>query len=340
MIGSSAHGLVSVPRAPRHLRRALRLSTGVLLLGTLLYWSAFQRASLAVRPEFFAAVVGALLAVAAANVLFVFADLRARHIGHVRAAAAIAFLAGALLAGGGGLLAWLSRVEGFLVLHEREAAQLASTSGVAEFEAGPLAPRHELDATVQLERLELRSSGTDGVRSLSRLRIVDAHGKPAEVEVGDGAPIRFGGLVLRQGAFGLAPRIAVTRRDEPVFDDFVPFTARRDGGGEVTFSGAKTVHLQELLVTGSVTIDPREGAGPNARLRIRLADASDLIGEATLGEGSFADLGNGYRVRFSGLRHWSEIGVSRRERQEPLLAGALLALVGAALWPIAAWRKW
>lgn len=328
-----------MPPAPGHLRRAVRISTAALLLGVLVCVLALRRETLAVRPDLLAALVGALLAVAAANVPFVLADLRSGRIGRVRAGAAILFLAGALLAGGDGLHAWLSRVQGFVLLQEGEPALLASPARLAEFEAGPLAAREELGATAQLERLELHRAGGGALRPVSRVRIVDPVGRPSQVQIEGDAPARFGGLALRHGAFGVAPRITVTHGDLPVFDGPVPLTAGPERGGEVTFSGAVPVHAAGLLVTGSVTAAP-DGDGPDPQLRIRLADERDPLGEATLRVGDLAELAKGYRVRFSGLHRWSEIEVSRRPRPEPLCAGVLLALIGAAIWPVAAWKRW
>ena len=47
----------------------------------------------------------------------------------------------------------------------------------------------------------------------------------------------------------------------------------------------------------------------------------------------------GYRIGFAGLEKWSEVDVSRRTYGGAVLAGAALALAGAVLWPIAAWRS-
>ena len=65
-----------------------------------------------------------------------------------------------------------------------------------------------------------------------------------------------------------------------------------------------------------------------------------VVGKGTLRPGAFAELSDGTRVAFSGLRRWSEIDFSRRRYPLPMLAGAALLVLGLLVWPLAAWRGW
>ena len=54
--------------------------------------------------------------------------------------------------------------------------------------------------------------------------------------------------------------------------------------------------------------------------------------------GHFAEIEQGYSIGFAGLEKWSEVDISRRNYRKTVLAGSVIAVIGAVLWPLAAWR--
>ncbi len=63
----------------------------------------------------------------------------------------------------------------------------------------------------------------------------------------------------------------------------------------------------------------------------------ELLGRGNLLPGHFAAIGEGYQIGFIGLEKWSEIDIVRRNYASLVLAGAIVALLGAILWPAARW---
>ena len=51
------------------------------------------------------------------------------------------------------------------------------------------------------------------------------------------------------------------------------------------------------------------------------------------------DIEQGYSVGFADLEKWSEVDLSRRNYRKTVFAGSVIALIGAVLWPLAAWRN-
>ena len=76
----------------------------------------------------------------------------------------------------------------------------------------------------------------------------------------------------------------------------------------------------------------------HATLVLAVTREGVAIGRGKLLPGHFANLEQGYRVGFAGLQKWSEVDVSRRTYGSAVLAGTVLALGGAVLWPFAAWE--
>jgi len=94
-------------------------------------------------------------------------------------------------------------------------------------------------------------------------------------------------------------------------------------------------------VQGEISLDDLdERMKGHPRLAVRVAKGGRAIGSGELLPGHFADLEDGYRVGFAGLKRWSEIDVSRRSYRGTAVAGLAVAALGAVLWPLAAWRRW
>jgi hypothetical protein len=257
------------------------------------------------------------------------------------AAAGEALLAGGvLLALAAGSANWALALQGFVVLNEGEAVPLHAGSHLQQFEGGPLAKMEEMEVVMTLEELELRPSGPGFYYPQSRLLVQRGNRRAERITVGKGSTASAGPLRFYQGAFGFAPRIVILRDDETLFDRSVPFTTRRDAARGLGFSGSFTVEQEQLEVRGNVDLAGLdEGMRGHATLLLAVARDGVPLGRGELLPGHFADLEQGYRIGFAGLDKWSEIDLSRQNYGGAVLAGALLALVGAVLWPLAAWRS-
>lgn len=235
-------------------------------------------------------------------------------------------LAGLVLVFGGGLANWLFSLQGYVILTERDAVPLAATSHLQAFDAGPLSNPNELAAMLQLEACELRPA-SDGFYPESRLRLLAVKQRDAFLVTPSKGASR-GTLRFHQGAFGFAPRIVITRNDRTIFDRIVPFTTGEPSRGVLTFDGA--FRTQGILVRAAIdasTLDERMKG--HVKLGVDVSRDGRLLGRGELFPGHFADLADGYRIGFVGLKKWSEVDVSRRNYAEPMFAGALLALAGA-----------
>jgi hypothetical protein len=121
----------------------------------------------------------------------------------------------------------------------------------------------------------------------------------------------------------------------------VPFTTERRQASGVSFDGAFTLASEDLAVDGSVDLASLdEGMQGHATLHLTVEQDSELIGRGSLLPGRFAEIDQGYRIGFAGLEKWSEIDISRRHQGGLVLTGMGLAAAGAALWGVAAWRRW
>ena len=98
------------------------------------------------------------------------------------------------------------------------------------------------------------------------------------------------------------------------------------------------VHAPHYYLKDLASLD--EGMQGHATLHLTVERDGELIGRGSLLPGRFAEIDQGYRVGFAGLEKWSEIDISRRHQGGLVLAGMGLAVAGAALWGVAAWRRW
>jgi hypothetical protein len=334
-IGSS----LAVEAASRR-RRALRLATAALLIAAAGYLLAFKRGWVEPRAVLFASLAGAA-SLGLAGVLVA----AAREL--VRGRRRVAVLAEALAAGGllavalGGFAHWSFSMQGFVVAAEREPVRLARTGDILAFTTGPLADRRELNLTIGLARLELRSAGPDGFEVVSRLRVLDDAGEEVALSVSRRQPAPYRTLVFRQGAFGFAPRVVVVRDGRTLLDAFVPFRTVREGPDGVSFVGDFEIATEKLRFRGAVTLeDLNDDMKGHPRLELAVERDGAAVGKGTLRPGESASLSDGSRVAFSGLRRWSEIDFSRRTYPVPMLGGLAASLLGFLLWPLASWRRW
>jgi hypothetical protein len=309
----------------------------LLLLAAVADWLAL-RTRLLSHPPWVLAVLAALLLLALLGSFGTAAwTLRAGWPAHALAGGArLVFLGGLLLALGAGFVNWALGLQGFVVLHEGETIPLHRGSHLQHFDAGPLASLQEMDLVVTLVELELVPEGGDSFHPRSLLQVARAGEEPDRVEVSPRTAARSGPLRFYQGAFGFAPRIVITRGEETVFDRVVPFTTERHGESGVSFHGHLTVEKEGLELRGAVRL--AEGLRGHATLDAALTHDGTPLGRGTLEPGHFAELADGYRLGFVGLRKWSEIDVSRRHFGDLVRLGAGLALLGGVSWPLARWR--
>jgi hypothetical protein len=249
-------------------------------------------------------------------------------------------VAGVVLSLAAGTANWTLGLQGFVVLNEGEAVPLHGGSHLQQFDGGPLARMEEMNVVLTLEELALLPSGPEFFYPESHLVVQRGARQPEQVSIGTRSTGSAGPLRFHQGAFGFAPRIVILRHGDPVFDRVVPFTTRRDGGEGITFEGSFTIEDEHLAVQGRVDLASLDaGMRGHATLVLAVTREGASIGRGQLLPGHFADLEQGYRIGFAGLKKWSEIDVSRRTYGKAVLAGVALALGGVVLWPLAAWRS-
>lgn len=236
--------------------------------------------------------------------------------------------AGVLLLFGGGMANWLFRLQGFVILTEIDAVPLAALSHLQGFDAGPFSNAHELAAMLQLEKCELQPAG-DGFVPVSHLRLLKKKADAQELIVRPGAGRSFGTLRFHQGTFGFAPRLVITRDDATVFDRVVPFTTRSPEPGVLSFNGVFDVVSEKLRVDGAVSLDTLdERMRGHVKLGLVVSREGRELGRGELLPGHFADLADGYRIGFAGVKKWSEIDISRRNYPQPMIAGVVLIVAG------------
>ncbi len=256
-------------------------------------------------------------------------------------AAEIVLLSGVVAALAAGTANWLFSLQGFLVLHEGEAVPLHRGAHLQEFVTGPLSRLAEMDVALALREVELEPAGAGFFYPHSTLEVRRGEAQPKVLEISPAKSAAAGTLRFHQGAFGFAPRIVILRDGEQVFDRVVPFTSERRGPSGIVFAGRFTIAAESLAVDGQVDLASLdEGMRGHATLHLEVRREDALLGRGSLLPGHFADMAQGYRVGFAGLEKWSEIDVSRRHYGEVVLAGAALAIAGAALWSLAWWRGW
>ena len=214
---------------------------------------------------------------------------------------------------------------------------LSMTSHLQGYEAGPLASVEEMGLVVQLEKFELLGGGGETYTPRSRLRIRRRHDEPVALEVAPGQAAYLDVLRFQQGAFGFSPRIVLLKGDETLFDRVVPFTTSYQRPGVLGFQGEFTLEKENLQVRGAVDLSSLdEQMRGHARLGLSVRRGEEELGSGELSLGHFAQLEDGYRAGFAGLKYWTEVDISRRNYQGPMAAGAALALAGALGWLVAA----
>ena len=303
-------------------------------------WLALRRGVLDHNPALLAILVGGVLVLLGGRSVWLLWRLRSpdRRFSGV---GELTLLVGVLLALTAGMANWLLRLQGTVILSEREAVPLHGGMALQVFEAGPLSRPEEMGLSMGLMEMELVAAGADTFYPASTVEVRRQDEKPVRLEISPRQRARSGALRFHQGAFGFAPRIVLLRDGVTVFDRVVPFLTERHGSSGISFSGSFTVEREDLRVEGSVdlrTLD--EGMRGHASLALAVTRGGQPLGRGALLPGHFADLDEGYRVGFAGLERWSEIMISRRNYGRLVLVGGAVALVGLLLWPLAAWRKW
>ncbi len=320
-------------------RLLTRAATVILFAAGVACLVAFKFGWVRSRPPVLAVTFGvtALLACACATEAAVrfFLTRRVSAIAEALAAAGLALVTTA------GLANWAFSYQGFVLVNEREPVRLTRPGDPMALQTGPLADRRELDMTVALAKLQFLRSGLEHFRAVSRLRVLDAAGEEVGISVERGVAARFRNIVFHQGAFGFSPRVVITNGERLVFDEFVPFRTIREGPQGVAFLCDIEIPAERLLVHAALSLDDlNDEMKGHPRLEMVLQREGKELAGGALKPGSFADLPNGYRVGFAGMRRWSEIDFSRRNYTDAFLAGLALFAAGAVLWPIAAWRGW
>jgi hypothetical protein len=312
----------------------------LLLLVAIADWIGLQSGAVSHPPWILALLGGTVIVSLLGRLLVVPWSLRA---GRRKAGPAIGeslLVAGVLIALVAGMANWMLGLQGFVVLNEGDAVPLHGGSHLQQFDGGPLARIEEMRIALALEELNLHPAGPGLFYPESRLRVQRDTAQPERVVVSTRASGSAGPLRFHQGAFGFAPRIVILREEEEIFDRVVPFTTRRDGPAGVSFAGTFTIEREGLAVEGRVDLASLDaGMRGHATLALVVTREGAPVGRGSLMPGHFADLEQGYRIGFAGLQKWSEIDISRRTYGGAVLAGAALALGGALLWPVAAWRS-
>ena len=313
----------------------------VALLGwglvTLAYGIALRQSWLPRQPVALASMVAVGLAGCAVAAGLTAVQVVRRRVARARGVAAVGALGGLVLAGGAGLANWAWSLQGALLLTEGDTVPLSMTSHYAGFEAGPLSNLAELAGTLELTRLTLAPGGPDAFTPVSQVVVHPGQGSALPLELSPRVPAAVGPLRLHQGAFGFSPRIVITRAERTLFDERVPFHTRLTAANTPSFEGAFTVEREALVITGVVDLSSLdERMRGHVRLGLDVTRDGAPLGRGELSPGSFADLGDGYRVGFVGLSKWSEIVLSRRTYRTPVLVGLALAALGSVAWLAAA----
>jgi len=319
----------------------LRVAALVALVAAMADWFAFRRGWLPPSPERFAALVAVMALGLVAEFVRAAAAWARAETSRGRAIGRLLACGGLLAAIAGGTVNWLLSLQGYVVLVEGEAVLLGAGGQLEGLEMGPLGDPRELAVELTLADVELVDRGGGSFDPVSAVVTRRAAGDRLRQMIGGGQVGSVGPLRLRQGAFGYAPRLVVLRGERTLFDRVVPFTTRRDGAEGTRFAADVELATEGLHLAGEValdSLDERLQGHPTLRLAVRGGDSS--LGTGELLPGRFAELADGYRVGFAGLKKWSEIDVARRNYVGPMLGGFAVAAGGALLWAVAAWRRW
>ena len=317
-----------------------RILAGLVALACL-DWLALRRGWLPFPPGQLAGLVALVLILALAGAGLTAVRLWRRRLRVGTGVSRLMILCGLIVAGAGGLANWLLSLQGVVVLAEGEAVPLSSTAHLQEFEAGPLADIDEMRLTLELEELELVPAGGEGFFPRSLLRVAGEDGVAASLRADRFQVATFGSVRFHQGAFGFAPRIVVLHQGREILDRVIPFLSRQEGRSGISFEERFTISRERLEIEGAVDLGSLdEGMRGHAALLLTVRREGELLGRGSLLPGHFAEIEDGYRIGFADLHRWSEIDISRRNYGGVVIAGALLLLVGAPLWPLAAWRRW
>ena len=313
---------------------------GLGLLACADWW--LLRATSLVHPAWvLAGLVAAVLLLLVGLVVDTGIGLLRGRLSRGRGGVALLFVVGCLVTLGAGSVNWLFSLQGFVILREGELVPLNHGTHVEQFQSGPLSRLEEMDLVLGLEKLEIVAADDDFYFPRSRLVARRDGGERVSMTVDPRTAASEGSLRFYQGAFGFAPRIVILRDDETLLDQVVPFRSRREGPLGIRFEERFTLSSEGLEVEGRVDLASLDEAmRGHATLELILMREGEPLGRGQLLPGHFAELDQGYSVGFAGLERWSEIDVSRRNYREVGRAGAVLALLGALLWPVALWRRW
>jgi len=317
-----------------------RVVPWLLLLLAVADWVGLKAGRLEHPAWLLAALVGGAVLALGSRLIVVAQGLRPGSERRGRAAGESLLIAGILVALVAGSANWLLGLQGFVVLLEGEAVPLHGGTHLQQFDGGPLARIDEMDVALLLEELELVASGPGNFFPRSHLLVTHSEDAPVMLSLDRNGAGSTGSLRFFQGAFGFAPRIVILKDGEELFDRVVPFTTRTREQAGISFAGTFTVEQEQLHVDGAVDLDSLdEGMRGHATLTLTVAREGRLLGRGRLIPGHFAEIDEGLRIGFAGLEKWSEIDVSRRHYGGAVLTGALIALAGAVVWPVAAWRR-
>jgi len=320
-------------------RRAFLSCLVVLLAASATTLWAFRTGVVATRPGLLAGLVAALGCGLVAELAYLGARAWRGVLRPWTAAGRAILLVGLLTVLAGGMLNWLLSLQGYVVLVEGESARLGAGGQLEGLESGPLGDPRELEIDLALVEVDLQPAGGGTFDAVSLLETRRGGGAVERQEVGGGKVAEVRPLLLRQGTFGYAPRVVLLRGERTAFDRVVPFTTRREGVEGTSFSAEIHLEREGLDLVGEIaldTLDERLRGHPGLRLAARKGEVP--LGEGELLLGQFAELADGYRVGFAGLKKWSEIDVARRNYPMPMVLGLATAALGALLWLVAGWR--
>ncbi len=310
-----------------------RFLTPALLAATVAYFWAFKSGRAPISPALFGSLIGLVCFGLLVELVKTVWDLMHGRDKKVTAAGRVVIAIGLLLVAGGGFTNWLFSLQGFMVVTEGEIRQLFQGENLTEFEAGLLADPTELDITLALREVELLPGGGGTFFPESVLEVVHGHEEPTLLKLSRAAQAKFGSLLFHGGAFGFSPRIVILKGEDELFDRTVPFMTQLQGGTGISFEQTFTVAEHGLEVRGTVLLESLDEAmRGHPTLALELKHDGEVIDAGTLLPGHFADLDDGYRLGFAGMKMWQEIDISRRNYPEPMLIGAVIAAFGVLLW--------
>jgi len=311
-----------------------------LLVVTLAYFGAVRARWVMPEPWILASLVLALCAWLVGELAGAVA-LRARQkLEWVPFLGRASLALGALLVFAGGLANWAFSLRGLVILGEEEEAPFFHGQHLQEFESGPLSDVREMDLVLRLDRVKVEPAENGKFKPLSDLRLTRKGKAVHYFQLTPGLAVSDGTLKFHHGVFGYAPRIVITQGKETLFDKVVPFLTLREEKGQFVFIGEFTVSQYGLRVEGEVSLDSLdEDMRGHPSLAVRVERGGRVLGSGVLSMGHFAELAEGHRVGFAGLKRWAEIDISRKYYPQPMIAGASLFALGVALFGMRAFRR-